>query len=199
MWEHEKNCIKDTLKIDIGENYDSRIHRVGLKIANNNGHVLQQIIVKFKGFSPKSSVYRARKRKINISFHLDLTKRRHLLLKEAYNKVMDDNRIDFVCGDINCWLCLRLRIANGNFLTPPKSLDRCYWIWSDFSLSIGGVFRTQSNISDEAFAMFARGSILDVWMGSGFASASISGFFFRFFELTSSLSEVYKISPSHQN
>ena len=43
----------------------------------------------------------ARKRKSNISVHLYLTKRRYLLLKDAYNKVKDDNRIDFVCADIS--------------------------------------------------------------------------------------------------
>ena len=37
-----KNCIKDSLKIDIGENDYNRIHRVGSRITNNNGQVLQQ-------------------------------------------------------------------------------------------------------------------------------------------------------------
>ena len=32
----------------------------------------------------------------------------------------------------------------------------------------------------ELSAMFARGSILDVWLGSEFDSASFSGFFFIF-------------------
>ena len=48
-----KNYIKDTLKIDIRESDYNRIHRLGPKITNNNGQVLQQVIVKFKGFSPK--------------------------------------------------------------------------------------------------------------------------------------------------
>ena len=47
-------------------------------------------------------------------------------------------------------------MANGN-LTPPKSLDSCYWIWSDFSLNIRGVFRAQSNISDGTFCYVCRG------------------------------------------
>ena len=37
-----KNYIKDSLKIDIGENDYNRIHRVGSRITNNNGQVLQQ-------------------------------------------------------------------------------------------------------------------------------------------------------------
>ena len=62
MWEHGKKLInlfniKDTLKIDIGEIDYNRIQRVGPKITNNNGQVLQQIIVKFKGSSSRSSVY----------------------------------------------------------------------------------------------------------------------------------------------
>ena len=62
MWEHGKKLIslfniKDTLKIDIGENDYNRIQRVGPKITNNNGQVLQQIIVKFKGSISRSSVY----------------------------------------------------------------------------------------------------------------------------------------------
>ena len=70
-----KNYIKDTLKIDIGEGDHNRIHRVGPKI-NNNGQVLQQVLVKIKDFSPSSSVYRARKRKSIILVHLVLSQQR---------------------------------------------------------------------------------------------------------------------------
>ena len=69
-----KNYIKDTLKIDIRENDYNRIHRVGPMITNNNGQLPQQITVKLKDFSPRSSVHRARKRKSNIFVYLDLTK-----------------------------------------------------------------------------------------------------------------------------
>ena len=104
-----KNYIKDPLKIDTGENDYNRIRRECPKITNNNGQVFQKVIVKFKGFSPRSSVYRAKKRKNNISIHLDLTKRRYLLLKDAYNKIKDDDRIEFVYSYINCSMCLRLK------------------------------------------------------------------------------------------
>ena len=119
MWEHgEKQIglfnIKDTLKIDIGENDYNRIHRAGPKITNNNGQVLQQIIVKFKGSSPRSSVYRARKRKSNISVHLNLTKRRYLLLKDAYNKVKV----------VNCSLCLGLRNGKWKFFNSSEELGQ---------------------------------------------------------------------------
>ena len=58
------------------------------------------MIVKLKGFSLWSSFYRVRKRKSNISVHLDLTERRYLLLKDVINKVKDDKRVDFVLADI---------------------------------------------------------------------------------------------------
>ena len=154
-----------------------------------------KIIVKLKGFSPRSSVCMARKRKSNISVHLYLTKRRYLLLKDAYNKVKDDNRIDFVCVDIRCSLRLRLKNSKSKFLTPSKSLDSCCWIWIDFSLNIGIAFRAQLNISDRFFCYVSR----------GLCSGCLIRFrirlfiFFFFFELTISLSEVYKISTSHQS
>ena len=77
-----KNKIKGTLKIDIRERYYKRIYREDPKIIYNKSQVLQQVIVKFKGFSPSSSVYGARKWKSNISVQLNLTKRHYLLLKE---------------------------------------------------------------------------------------------------------------------
>ena len=117
MWEHDK-------KLDIGENDYKRIHRVGPKITDNNGQVLQQIIVKLKGFSPRSSVYRARKPNSNISVHLDLTKRRYLLLKDACNKVKDDDRIDFVCAGINFSLCLDLKNGKWKFLNSSEELGQ---------------------------------------------------------------------------
>ena len=155
-----KNYIKDTLKIDIGENDYNAIHRVGPKITNSNGQALQQVIVMFKGFSPRSLVYKARKRKSNIFVHLDLTKRHYLLFKDTYNKVKDDDRIAFICFGINCSLCLRLKNDKWEFFfTPQKSFSSCFWIWSDFSINIGGVFRfrAQSNISDGVFCYFCKG------------------------------------------
>ena len=145
-----KNYIKDTLKIDIGENDYNTIHRVGPKITNSNGQALQQVIVIFKGFSPRSLVYKARKHKSNIFVHLNLTKRPYLLLKDAYNKVKDDDLIAFVCFGIIAHCAWEF------FFTPLKSLNSCFWNWSDFSINIGGIFRfrAQSNISDGVFCYF---------------------------------------------
>ena len=60
-----------------------------------------RLIVKFKGFVPRAKVYRARKHKAAIAIHLDLTKRRYLLLKHAYGKAKDCASVDFACADIN--------------------------------------------------------------------------------------------------
>ena len=119
-----KKYIKDTLKTDIGENDYNKTHRVCPKITNKFGQVLQQIIATFKGFSPRSSIYRAKKRKSNISVQLDLTKRRYLLLKDAYHKVKDNNRIDFVRADINCSLCLRLKNGKRKFFNSSEELEQ---------------------------------------------------------------------------
>ena len=102
-----KSYIKNCLNVDIEESDFNRIHRIEPKI-NKNGKVFQQIIVKFKGFVPRTKVYRARKHKADIAIHLDLTKRCYLLLKDAYSKAKNCTSVDFDCADINCLLCLRL-------------------------------------------------------------------------------------------
>ena len=77
-----KSYIKNCLNVDIEESEFNRIHRIGPKI-NKNGKAFQQINVKIQGFVPQTKVYRARKHKADIAIHLDLTKRRSLLLKDA--------------------------------------------------------------------------------------------------------------------
>ena len=63
-----KSYIKNCLNVDIEESEFNRIHRIGPKI-NKNGKVFQQIIGKFKGFVPRTKVYRARKHKADIAIH----------------------------------------------------------------------------------------------------------------------------------
>ena len=66
--------------------------------------------------------------------HLCLTKQRYLLLEDAYKKVKHDERIDFLCTDINYPLCLCLKKRQMRiFLTPPMSLSSSYHIFSEFS------------------------------------------------------------------
>ena len=107
-----KSYIKNCLNVDIEELEFNRMHGIGSKIYKN-GKAFQQIIVKFKGFVPRTKFYRARKHKADIAIDLDLTKRHHLLLKSVYGKDKNCASVDFACGDINCLLCLRLK--NGDW------------------------------------------------------------------------------------
>ena len=108
-----KDYIKNELKVELNDDDYYRIHRIGLK-REKNGNKYQQIIVKFKNFSSRTQVYRARKRKAKISVRLDLTKRRSDLRNSAYERVREHPKINFVCADINCSLCVCLR-GNGGF------------------------------------------------------------------------------------
>ena len=100
-----KSYIKNCLNVDIEESEFNRIHRIGPK-TNKNGSAFQQIIVKFKGFVPRTKVYRARKHKADMTILLDLTKRRYLLLNNGYSKAKNCASVDFAYADINCALCL---------------------------------------------------------------------------------------------
>ena len=100
-----KRYIKNCLNVNIEESEFNRIYRIGPKI-NKNGTAFQQIIVKFKGFAPRTKVYRARKHKADMTILLDLTKRRYLLLNNGYGKAKNCASVDFAYADINCALCL---------------------------------------------------------------------------------------------
>ena len=118
-----KSYIKNCLNADIKESEFNRIHRIGPTI-NKNGKAFQQIIVKFIGFVPRTKVYRTRKHKADIAIHLDLTKRRYLLLKDAYGKAKNCASVDFACADINCSLCLRLKHGNWKFFNSIEKPER---------------------------------------------------------------------------
>ena len=119
-----KSYIKNCLNVYIEESEFNRIHRIGPKI-NKNGKAFQQIIVKSKGFVPRTKVYRARKHKADIAIHLDLTKRRYLLLKDAFGKAKNCASVVFACADINCSLCVQLK--NGDW----KNLRDYYWMFNN--------------------------------------------------------------------
>ena len=117
-----KIYIKDCMNVDIEESEFNRIHRIGPEI-NKNGKAFQQIIVKFKGFVPRTKCYRAMKQKSDIVIHLDLTKRRYLLLN-AYGKAKNCASVEFACADINCSLCLRLKNGNWKFFNSLEELEK---------------------------------------------------------------------------
>ena len=68
-----KQYIRKTLKVEVDDNDFNRIHRIGQKYKRDDGKECQQVIVKFKGFIPRTKGYRARKHKSDISVQLGLT------------------------------------------------------------------------------------------------------------------------------
>ena len=111
------------MNVDIEESEFNRIHRIGPTV-KKNGKAFQQIIVKFKGFVSRTKVYGTRKHKADIAIHLDLTKRRYSLLKDAYGKAKDCTSFDFTRADINCSLCLRLKNGDWKFFNSLEELER---------------------------------------------------------------------------
>ena len=105
--------IKTTLKVQLNDDDYYCIHRIGLK-REENGNKYQQIIVKFRNFSSRTQVYRARKWEVKISGRLDLTKQRLDLHNSAYGRVRGHPKISYVCAYINCSLCVCLK-GNGGF------------------------------------------------------------------------------------
>ena len=111
------------MNVDKKESEYNSIYRIGPKI-KKNGKAFQQIIVKLKGFVPRTKVYRAKKHKADIAIHLDLTKRCYLLLKDAYGKAKYCASVDFACADINFSLCLRLKNDDWKFFNSLEDLER---------------------------------------------------------------------------
>ena len=64
-----KDYIKNELKVELNDDDFYRIHRIGLK-REKSGNKYQQIIVKFRNFSSRTQVYRARKLNAKISVRL---------------------------------------------------------------------------------------------------------------------------------
>ena len=115
--------IQNSLNVDVNESEYNRNHMVGPKIKKNRKTFLQ-IIIKFKGFVPRTKVYRARKHKSDISIHKNLAKRRYVLLKDAYSKAKDWASVDFACADINCSLCLRVKNGDCKFPNFLEKIER---------------------------------------------------------------------------
>ena len=114
-----KQYIRNTLKIEDDFN---RIHRIGQKYKRDDGRECKQVIVKFKGFIPRTKVYRAGKHKSDISVQLDLTKR-YYLLKEARRRIKSADSVEYAFADINCSLGLRLKNGRFKFFNSSEELD----------------------------------------------------------------------------
>ena len=125
-----KDYVKNELKVKLNDDDYYRIRRTGLK-REKNGNKYQQIMVKRRNLSSRTRVYRAKNRKTKISVRLDLTKRRLDLRNSAYQGVREHPKINFVCGDINCFLCVCLK-SNGGF-KYFNTMEKLEKILSDLS------------------------------------------------------------------
>ena len=102
--------------VDIPDSTIDRAHRIGERRGNK-----QAVIVRFTTHRHRTRFYRARKNiKSGPKIHIDLTKQRFELLKEAQKFVSDQEDDVFVYADINCRLKVHFRDHSEKFF---KSLD----------------------------------------------------------------------------
>ena len=81
------------------------------------------MIVKFKGFIPRTKIYRARKHKTDISIQLHLTKRRYDLLKESQTRIKDVDSVEYAFADIRCSLGFPLKNIRFRFFNSSEELN----------------------------------------------------------------------------
>ena len=107
-----------------------RAHRVGKSyIDKSNGKSVKSIIIKYKAWNDRRKFYLNRPKKkpgINFSVSVDLTKRRHTLLKKAREAISDDDYTGdalYAFSDINCSLGIKLSNGDFKFFNSEKQLD----------------------------------------------------------------------------
>ena len=120
---HSKQYIRNTLNVEVDDNDFNRIHQIGKKYTRDDGKECQQVIVKFKGFIPRTKVYRARKHNSDISVQLDLTKRRYDLPREARTIIKGLDSVEYAFADINCSLGLHLKNGRFKFFNSSEEFD----------------------------------------------------------------------------
>ena len=101
-----------------------RAHRIGATYTDRDSNVkCQSVIVRFTTFRHRTIIYRARKElKNNVSVHLDLTKNRYAILKEARQIVEKNEKIKFVYADINCRMKVHPKVGKECFFDSCKEL-----------------------------------------------------------------------------
>ena len=115
---------------DIGVHIDSRsierAHRIGpvFKQTNEDGTKTdqQQVTVKFKSWSSRTQVYRARKKSKDLKYRVDLTKRRLSLLAKAREMTKGIPEVDFAFSDVNCKLAFRLTSGEFKFFNSETEI-----------------------------------------------------------------------------
>ena len=104
-----KNYVQKIITEDLGLPNASvdidRIHRIGPIDAENQ---TQPTIVKFKSFTERTNVYKARSKTRKMKVSLNLTNRRSNLLKTAREMSESYPNINFIFVDENCQLKIRL-------------------------------------------------------------------------------------------
>ena len=105
--EESINLVVETLNnsgIEIKKADINRAHRIG----RPNSKYPRQMIVKFRYWDTRASVYKKRKNLKDQKIFVDLTKRRMELRKMANEKIKDIHGAEYVFADINCSLCVKL-------------------------------------------------------------------------------------------
>ena len=111
----------DKLNCGIDGDAIDRAHRIGPVTENEEGKKLQQIIVRFKSFKDRTTVYKNRKKAENgARIRLDLTKRRLAMLLAV--RKLNRPEVDYVFADINCNLAAKLRNGKFVFFTSVDTL-----------------------------------------------------------------------------
>ena len=114
------------IRVHIDSRSIERAHSIGpvFKQTNEDGTVTdqQQVIVKFKSWSSRTQVYRARKRSKNLKYRVDLTKRRLSLLAKAREVTKGIPEVDFAFSDVNCRLAFRLTSGEFKFFNSETEI-----------------------------------------------------------------------------
>ena len=90
---------------------------------------MKSIIIKYKAWNDRRTFYLNRPKKtagIKFSVSVDLTKRRHNLLKKAREAINDDDYTGdalYAFSDINCSLGIKLSNGDFKFFNSEKQLD----------------------------------------------------------------------------
>ncbi len=123
----KENCFQKTKKVieklncGVGADAIDRAHRIGPVTENDQGKKFQQIIIRFKSFKDRTSVYKNRKKVANgPRIRLDLTKKRLSTLLAVQD--LKRSEIDFAFADINCNLAAKLKNGKFIFFTSVEAL-----------------------------------------------------------------------------
>ena len=123
VWQKVKECC-ESVQVPFTQEDIDRAHRIGMEYTDeNSGKRVKSIIVKFQSWRARKQFCDARPKNFkggqkkpgckSFSVSVDLTKRRHLLLREARELIKNNDDIDFTFADINC--SLGFRYKNGSF------------------------------------------------------------------------------------